>query len=498
MQRTQWMMNAGALPVALLTLIVSGRALSAQEGAVTIHWDKVTVVSKSTPTLQVVVNPPLRPGQPLSVASYKAVKELGADYVRYVPWLPYPRLAVAELEPPTAQKTSWDFSLIDPMTKDFLAATDGHATVMNFSTIPNWLFKTDKPATYPADPDKVVWDYEQGTELRDPSGKELGDYYARLVSWYVDGGFTDENGTRHDSGYHYKFPVWEVLNEPEFEHRTTPEQYTARYDAIVSAIQKVSPETKFMGMALAMPSKVPAYFEYFLDHKNHKPGIPLDFISYHFYSTPVTGQTVESWQYTFFAEADGFLNTVRYVEAIRKRLSPETKTDLDELGCILPTDNTAADKTPPPAAYWNLAGSLYAYLFIELSRMQIDVIGESQLVGYPTQFPSVSMMNWENNKPNARYWVLKLIKDSFHPGDKLVETSGGSSNLEAQGFITPTGRKLLLVNKRDRPGIVTLDDADKASALTVDEKTGDGPARAVKPVGGKLTLEPFAVTVVSW
>lgn len=498
MKRTRWI-NAGfALPVALLTLMFSGGALSAQEGAVTIHWDKVTVVSKSTPTLQVVVNPPLRPGQPLSVASYKAVKDLGADYVRYVPWLPYPRLAVAELEPPTAQKTSWDFSLIDPMTKDFLAATDGHSTVMNFSTIPNWLFKTDKPSSYPADPDKVTWDYEQGTELRDPSGKELGDYYARLVSWYVKGGFTDENGARHDSGYHYKFPVWEVLNEPEFEHGTTPEQYTQRYDAIVGAIQKVSPDTKFMGMALAMPSKVPAYFEYFLDHKNHKPGIPLDFISYHFYSTPVAGQTIESWQYTFFAEADGFLNTVRYVEAIRKRLSPETKTDLDELGCILPTDNTAADKTPPPAAYWNLAGSLYAYLFIELSRMQIDVIGESQLVGYPTQFPSVSMMNWENNKPNARYWVLKLIKDSFHPGDKLVETSGGSSNLEAQGFITPAGRKLLLVNRRDRPGIVTLTDSDGASALTVDEKTADGPARAVKPVAGKLTLEPFAVTVVSW
>ncbi len=73
---------------------------------VNIHWDKTTVVSKSTPTLQVVVNPPLRPGEPLGAAAYKAVKELGADYVRYVPWLPYPKLAVAELEPPTPQKTS--------------------------------------------------------------------------------------------------------------------------------------------------------------------------------------------------------------------------------------------------------------------------------------------------------------------------------------------------------------------------------------------------------
>lgn len=498
-------MMSGRIPRRVFSLMVclaAGAALYGQAvPALKIQWDKTTVVSQSTPTLQVVVNPPLRPGQPLGEAAYKAVKELGADYVRYVPWLPYPRLGVAELEPPTPQKTSWDFSLIDPMTKDFFAATDGHSTVVNFSTIPTWLFKTDKPATYPADPNQVTWDYTQGTELRDPTGKQLGDYYARLVSWYVDGGFTDENGVRHQSGYHYKLPYWEVLNEVEFEHKMTPAQYTARYDAIVSAIHKVSPETKFVGLALASPGSDPSYLEYFLNHKNHRPGIPLDMISYHFYASPVAGQTIDNWQYTFFDQAAGFLNTVRYIQAIRKRLSPETKTDTDELGVILPTDNTPADKVPPPAGYWNLAGSLYAYLYIELSQLQIDVIGESQLIGYPTQFPSVSMMNWENNKPNARFWVLKLIKDNFHPGDKLVDTKfegkdGG--NIAAQAFITPSGRKLLLANKRDTAIEVPLPDAEKATVWTVDLETGDGPARTVKPVDGKIKLEPFAVTVVSW
>jgi hypothetical protein len=215
-----------------------------------IHWDKTSVVSKSTPTLQVVVNPRLRPGEPLSVASYKAVKELHADYVRYVPWLPYPKLAVAELEPSTATKTNWNFSLIDPMTKDFLEATAGYPTVMNFSTSPAWLYKTDKPVTYPEDPNTVDWHYTQGTELRDPTGKELGDYYARLVSWYTKGGFTDELGARHESGYHYSFPIWEVLNEVEAEHSMTAEDYTRRYDMIVEAIHRISPQTKFMGLAL--------------------------------------------------------------------------------------------------------------------------------------------------------------------------------------------------------------------------------------------------------
>ena len=484
--------------VAILSGFVTASLPAQQLPPLTIHWDKVTLVSKTTPTLQVVVNPPLRPGQPLGIASYKALKELGADYVRYVPWLPYPRLAVAELEPPTPQKTSWDFSLIDPMTKDFFAATEGHSTILNFSTIPQWLFKTPQPVTYLADPDKDDWNYEQGTELRDPTGKELGDYYARLVSWYVNGGFSDENGVRHNSGYHYKLPYWEVLNEIDFEHNMTPEQYTDRYDAIVSAIHAVSPNTKFVALALAAPSDEPQMFEYFLDPSHHRPGIPLDMISYHFYASPRAGENADTWQYTFFDQEAGFLHTVRYVEAIRKRLSPVTRTDLDELGVILPGDNSPSDKVPPPKIYWNVAGALYADLFIELTRLEIDVVGESQLIGYPTQFPSVSMMDWTNNQPNARFQVLKLIKDNFHAGDKLVDTSAASHDVSAQAFVTSTGRKLLIVNKRNRAVDISLPDAATAHVVTVDEQSGDSTARILPVANGAIKIQPFAVTVVSW
>ncbi len=477
------------------------QAAPQQEIKLTIHWNNTTVVSTSTPTLQVVVNPPLRPGQPLATASFQALKDLGADYVRYVPWLPYPRLGVAELEPPTPQKTSWDFSQIDPMTKEFMDATDGHSTIMNFSTIPQWMFKTDKPIAYPADPNQVTWDYEQGTELRDPSMKELGDYYNRLVSWYVNGGFTDENGVKHQSGYHYKFPVWEVLNEVEFEHKTTPELYTKEYDAIVDGIHRASPDTKFMGMALAAPGDDPNWIEYFLDSRHHKAGIPLDYISYHFYASPLPQENIGDWQYTFFNQAEGFLRVVNYIEDLRKRLSPNTKTDTDELGVILPTDNKPGDNVAPPKEYWNLAGSLYAFLYMNLSRKGIDIIGESQLVGYPTQFPSVSMMNWQDLKPNARFWVLKLIKDNFHAGDKLVETKlegDSSGDVEAQAFATAGGHKLLLANKRAVAIDVPLAEGGNPTAMTVDTQTGDGPARSVQPANGKIHLEPFAVTVVSW
>ena len=172
-------------------------------------------------------------------------------------------------------------------------------------------------------------------------------------------------------------------------------------------------------------------------HKNHRPGIPLDMISYHFYATPAASETPEHWQYTFFNQADGFLNTVRYVEQIRRRLSPETRTTLDEIGSILPGD--PAGKETIPEIYWNASGALYAYVYLEAMRMGIDIVGESQLVGYPTQFPSVSMVDWTTGSPNARFWVLKLIHDHFAPGRQTGRDTrrdrrrGGAGIRHAQG-----------------------------------------------------------------
>ena len=128
--------------------------LSAQNkvNAVTVDWKKTITVSKTTPTLQLVENPMVRPGSSIHVATFKALKELGADYVRYVPWFPYPKMAVAELEPPTKDKTFWNFTYLDSTMQAFMKATEGHSVVINFSTTPAWMWKTDSVVKYPADP----------------------------------------------------------------------------------------------------------------------------------------------------------------------------------------------------------------------------------------------------------------------------------------------------------------------------------------------------------
>jgi Glycosyl hydrolases family 39 len=486
-------------------MLVTSLASTGQDSPtqLTVHWDRVTKESRTTPTLQVVVNPPLRRGTPVHDNAFQALQDLGADYVRYVPWLPYPRLGVAELAPPKDGKTSWDFSLIDPMTIDFLEATKGHSVVLNFSTIPEWMYKTARSITYPDDPNKPVWDYEQGTELRDPTFKEVADYYARLLSWYTKGGFTDESGKRHQSGYHYSIPYWEVLNEVDFEHEMTPQTYTRLYDAIVTAMKKVQPGTKFVGVSLAMPGQNPEFFEYFLNKKNHQPGVPLDYISYHFYAAPAPDETLDIQQHTVFAQADGFLNTVRYVESIRKRVSPRTGTMINEIGIISADDGAQADPhhltKPIPNAYWNLAGAEYAYIFLELTQLGIDVAGESQLVGYPTQFPSVSMVDWNNGKPNARLWVLKLLRDNFAPGEKIVEIAPPAHPYVAGlAVVTKQGkRRMLLVNKRDRDFDLSIPGAAGGQLDYVDVTTGFQPPASAKLGSNSLTLHGLSVAVLT-
>jgi hypothetical protein len=376
--------------------------------------------------------------------------------------------------------------------------------MLNFSTIPAWLFKTAEPVTYPTDPNVVTWTYTQGTELRANGLRELGEYYARVAGWYVNGGFVDEAGRQHSSGHHFKIPYWEVFNEPDLEHHMTPRQYTERYDAVVSAVRKVSPDTKFVGVSVALPSQCPEMFEYVLNPANHAPGIPLDMISYHFYALVDPGQTADHWQYTFFDQADRFITTVRYIESIRQRLSPGTKVALNEIGSILPADRESATRDSPvdppiPPEYWNASGALYAYIFAEVAKLGIDVVSASQLIGFPTQYPSVTMIDWKTGEPNARFRTLQLLHENFRPGDKLVSTTRQEkySDTAVQGFMTPQGRKILLVNKRNRESTVYFPDEIKAAALASVNPSQSGIVRSTGWSGRSLVLPPFAVTVLT-
>jgi hypothetical protein len=643
-----------------------------------IDWQGAGSTSKTTPTLQVVVNSLIRRESPIHANVYRALRNLNTDYVRFVPWYPYPKLGVAELDPPADGKTSWDFSLIDPLVEDFTKATRGRSTILNFSTIPEWmwqpalpwtiqdgalhvagggnaiaasgtdwtdytftvdvtpletgasngspyaqagwlvrmrdsgdgygfllsnypygtpaatgyivfvLFKggqtissqhtalpfavdggstyhvrttvtgadltvavdgTDvltvhdgtfasgtvgfrefdaesatfdnalvtsaggatlladdfsgdlsawtAPVAYPADPDTPDFGYSPGRRLAVPV-QTVADYYERLVSWYTAGGFTDEYGVFHRSPHHYTLPYWEVLNEVDFEHAISPQDYTTLYDAIVTAIRKVSPRTEFVGLALGNAGSLD-YYRYFLDPANHRPGVPVDLISYHFYARPNAVDTVDEMGPDGFAQADTFLATVGRIEEIRKALAPSVRTTVDEVGTILPASATQPDPAPIPNAYWNFSGGIYAYVFARLALMGIDIVGESQLMGYPGQYPSVSMLDWTTGEPNARYRVLELILDEIRPGCRLIEIPDqpASGTLYALAVLDRGRRKVLLVNKANAPAAVDIDGLRGAHVRVVDQRSAGGAIRDERNPGGTFTLGGYGVAVVA-
>jgi len=492
---------------------------------------------------------------------YDKIASLGAQYQRYVPWLPYPRMGIAELEPPShgglcgfvnsggpgniwsttldcgsrgagtidsvvfadyglpkgfcnalqagsctkdvkaavaaacvgkaactllssdatfgaapcggnrlavevtcsnkavSTFTYWNFDIPDQGMQDFLTSgnSDERFTIPNFSTIPNWLFTNPDRSYFPDDPLGETWGYESGRAFRDPTLKDLGDYYGRLVAHFVEGGFEDEAGN-FIPGHNWTISHWEVLNEIEGEHGLSPELYTKVYDAIVSGIRRWAPtgsaNMKFMALALEGSGNYD-YVSFFLNKSNHAPGIPIDFISFHHYAGAssrdggVGGADYEA----FFPSGDAWLGNVRAIQGIRDALNPSVLLDADEVGVILPDDNDPKyTSTAPgfPAIYWNAAAAMYAYLFGKTAALGLDVLGESQLIGYPSipftrgppingpwtappQFPSVSLLSWggafgRQGDGTARYWALKLLVDSFTPGPPAGRATPASAD----------------------------------------------------------------------
>lgn len=460
-----------------------------------IEWTQGTQL-----TLQVVANPLLDPVICPSLAphAWKLLRELvdaGASTIRYVPWFPYPKVAVVELDPPnaTTKTSSWNFNDTLPQLESYLNATKGAKRVINFSTQPRWMYNnTDN--FYPSNPAQTDWDYPAGNALPTTTSL-LASYYGRLLSWLVKGWFVDEFGRNITGGpcLGVSDLLWEVFNEPEGCHGLTPLSYVAQYDAITQAIREAAdPEhkIKFVGLALLSVDST-EWLETFLNVSNHRSNnVPLDVFSFHFYSNPSSRTDPKSWEAMIIPAVDNVAPKIQALLQIRDRVNPRVRSSLDELGTILPDDND--NSAPVPSAlYYQASGAQFAYAFVRFSQMGVDVIGMSQLVGSPpipqcsvpdAQYPSVSMFDWTTGGPNNRAKVLLLLLSNCAVGTRWVSSSVDASGgpVVVQGFIDVSGtRKLLYINGSSEPQTVSIHIVGSAT-----------PPRQVK-------LDPFDVRIES-
>jgi hypothetical protein len=152
----------------------------------TIDWGaKPARVASTAATVEVDVMPFLartEEGGPFN-SYYEALANLGAEFVRFAPWFPYPYVVVTELDPPdcnaTHPATNWNSTLSDGVNRDFMAAVCGegaqagrctHSVGAHAATMPVWIYK----GAYPVPPGALNPDpfeyytfdaYNRGSEL---------------------------------------------------------------------------------------------------------------------------------------------------------------------------------------------------------------------------------------------------------------------------------------------------------------------------------------------
>lgn len=498
--------------------ISSAQQAATEQAAITAHWQTVTATAPTIVTTQILAHRYTLRTSSIHDALFQSLENLGTDDTRLQFWYSVTRQAVLEVEEPSATETHWDFQYADPLVADYYAHTRGKHH-LNITTIPRWMFQV-APKQVPDSPEASFYPYTDDTRgdlLKDPSGRQIAEYQARIFSWYAKGGFTDEIGHFHKSGHHYKIDYWDVLNEPDFENKITVEQFTRIYDAVTETIHKIDPHVEFF--APEVSGAEVSWARYFLDAKNHKPGsLPVAWFTFHNYVNAPNDPS--TWRKIYFngpakndtdgASAQVLIDRLRQVMKIRDELSPKTKVIIDELGVFddVKTTEEACRADEPYQAYlplyWNAIGANWAAIFVAVQRLEMPMFSMSQMIGYPTQCPSISMFDKDTARPNSHYWVLSLIHRHFAPMSKLVQTESTSDRIEAQAEITPQGRKLLLINTTEQPVTVEMKDALPASAgksvLTaeiVDQASGEQPPSVEHLAATQITLAPFAVAVVT-
>ena len=391
-------------------------------------------------------------------AVFARIEDLGADHIRYLHWdgvgestalSPLPLIFSYKYEkslcgagtacwpeptPPSNGKTSWDFSGIDPYVVDFMEASQGHDSVINFAPVARWM--TNK------------------TGYIDPTGVQAGEYFSRIISWYTKGGFIDELGVKHVSNHSYAWKYWEVLNEVDAGESGThcsslnnsaaaplcAEKYTSIYDGIVTVLHRDHPELQFTGLVTAWPDCAGSetWFRYFLNASNHRSPVRENFatyvreVSYHWYSEngarlPYSWHTIGANPADIFVQSAQFLVSAKRIKALVSELAPGTLVYCNEIGVLAPDPAEQLDPFGRDRWWWNLEAAQYGYVYGELAALGVDGMAASQLTGYPGNAASISMLDWTTGQGNAWYWVVKMFVDTLGSGKKDVSALPNNS-----------------------------------------------------------------------
>jgi hypothetical protein len=322
---------------------------------------------------------------------------------------------------------------IDAFVSDFCAATKGgdcSQTIMFIGPLPPWFF-------HPTPTSPAVCNATDSHSctgpLIDPTGRQAGEYYSRIVSWFTKGFLIDEMGTKIAGGHHFKFTYWEVLNEPNlYAHYNLVKpsmvaEYTRIYDGITSVMHRDHPTLQYAAMCWAgIPDN--GLIQYFMNESNHDAAAPWPpaFVTFHIYDGPGAMGSPVGLSPAIVAAAQ------EVVEFVATSSGGRTRSFVDEMGifgCAPINYTTVLDDQPNRFAFHNPRAAWFAAAYGQLASIGVDAMGSSQFFGYDgitgqannwphgggatTQgywyYPCLSALDWTTGKPNARYYAVQML-----------------------------------------------------------------------------------------
>ena len=290
---------------------------------------------------------------------------------------------------PNKTHTSWDLRALDvKMLNLQRSVAFPETTILQLRFPPPWVWAPGNATT----------------GLADPSGVELGEHYSRIISWYK-GGFTDELGRRHDSGYNVSFGYLEILNEIDgnshiYGPRSPVEatrRYIRLYDGVATTVRRDHPEIKFVGGCLSGRGDEDdsIVWRTFLNRSEHSADVPwpVDAVSFHLYIGGTGAGPFSAWPAQIIEGARGVVPSAVQVTKAIKALSPTTRVFCDEMGILFqePVREAMNFSTMRGGggntSFWNLHSAIYALWAGEMAAAGVDMFGASQLLGYPAGPP---------------------------------------------------------------------------------------------------------------
>ncbi len=274
---------------AVLALLLAVAGAAAQQGPVIIHIDAAGSLGEYKPDWNFFGAD--EPNYTYAPNGTKLLKELAAiDKATPVYFRPHNLLTTGDgsaslkwgstnvYTETSDGKPVYDWAITDKIFDNFAAT--GVRPMVEIGFMPEALSPHPEPYrhNFPKGDIATGWSYPP---------KDYGKWRALIVAWVTH--LQQRYGAATDTW------LWEVWNEPDISYfHGTLEDYEKLYDITTGAVRQVLPHAKVGGPGATGPypqddpAKNNPFFHDFLEHTAHginadtgKPGVPLDFISFH-------------------------------------------------------------------------------------------------------------------------------------------------------------------------------------------------------------------------